>query len=220
MCKEFLPSGNVSLVLLGILFSASVFGQPELIADKNNTRPEITREFTSPAMITSFTAVRNNGYNDIQWTSRGEQETRKFIVEYSLNGVDFQSAGEALATPAGIYQLKHQTFEMAPLLYRVRTEDLNGKYYYSRNVLLDGIALSPVKIYPTIITGNVVNVISEFPVERIAVYAGNGNQVYTQDVNGKAEYMAVTLPASLSKGLYLMNFTGQGWKTTTRFIIP
>jgi hypothetical protein len=44
--------------------------------------------------------------------------------------------------------------------------------------------------------------------------------VYSQDVNGKSEYMAITLPSSLGKGIYLMQFSGQGWKTTGKFVIP
>ncbi|MEO7983104.1 MAG: hypothetical protein ABI688_03375, partial [Bacteroidota bacterium] len=188
MCKSILQSVKASLSVMAIF--SSFFLQAQNAIDKDNTRPEINRLFSSPASITSFMARKNNGYNEIQWTSRGVQDTRKFIVEYSTNGVYFQVAGEALATLSGTYQVKHQTFESAPLLYRVRIEDLDGRYTYSQNFLLDGIEIPPVKIYPTILTSNVVNVVAGFPVERIAVFSSAGLPVYSQAVNGKSEYLA------------------------------
>ncbi len=218
MWKPIIQLKKVFLVV-AILYAAVLSAQQHVIANKDNTRPEITRLFNQPATLTSFNVIRNNGYNEIQWTSRGDQQTRRFVVEYSTNGVYFQSAGEALVSPGGSYQLQHQTFEITPLLYRIRMEDLNGRNTYSPSVLLDGMELSPVTIYPTIITGNVVNVNSHFPVERIAVFSGAGQPVYTQDVNGKAEYMAITIP-TLAKGVYWIHFSGRGWKTTTKFIIP
>lgn len=204
---------------VAIILSSSFLQAQNVSTDKDNTRPEINRQFSTPAIITSFAATRNNGYNDIQWTSGLEKDTRKFIVEYSTNGVYFQSAGEALATADDFYQLKHQTFELAPMLYRVRIEELNGRYVYSKSFLLDGKQISPVKIYPTILTSNVVNAMTSFPVERIMIVSGNGQPVYSQDVNGKAEYLAITIP-SLGKGIYFMQFLGNGWKTTEKFIIP
>lgn len=206
--------------IVAVCITTSSSAQQNVIADKDNTRPEITRQFNMNPSVVAFNAVRNNGYNDIQWTSRGEKDTRKFVVEYSTDGIYFQSAGEVTANASGMpYQLKHQTFEIAPMLYRMRAEDLNGRVSYTQTVLLDGVSVSPVKIYPTIVTGNIVNVNAEFPIERITVLSGSGQQVYTQDINGKTDYMAINIPA-LGKGVYWMSFTGQGWKTSSKFIIP
>jgi hypothetical protein len=218
MCKTFLHCVKAALPVAMILISIAGYSQQEITADKNNTRPEITRQFRSPARIISFSAKANNGYNEIQWTAGAEQDTRKFVVEYTADGIYFQSAGEATATN-GAYLVKHQTFDIRPLLYRIRMEGLDGKSNYSRAILLDGIALSPVKLYPTIISGNEINIVADFPIERITVFSGSGQQVFTKEIGGRRDYISVTVP-SLAKGMYWMNFTGQGWKTTTRFIVP
>jgi hypothetical protein len=214
--RKVIPA-KAALLLFASFVCTIVFAQPELIQDKNNTRPEITRQFSSPPVITALVATQHNGYNEIQWGARLEQDTRKFFVEYSTDGINYQSAGEAIAS-TGNYSLKHQTFEIAPMLYRLRIQDLEGRSAYSKNILLQGVNISPVKIYPTIINGNTVNIIADFPVEQIVVFAGNGQQVYTKQVGGQAESITVVLP-SLGKGMYWMHFIGQGWKTTSQFIV-
>ena len=71
-----------------------VYSQQHIIANKDNTRPETTRHLSVPAKITSIKVVRYNGYNEIQWGAFGEQDTRRFIVEYTTDGFNFQTAGE------------------------------------------------------------------------------------------------------------------------------
>ena len=221
MCKAVLPSirGILSLAVIAMT-SFPAFSQQDVIANKMNTRPEVTRQLNTVS-IPFFSATRWNGYNEIEWSARGDQDTRQFIVEYSSDGIYFQSVGQLMAnsTLAGRYTYKHPTFDIRPMLYRLRIEDLNGGYVYSQTILLGGEQGSPVKIYPTIISGNTVNVIAGLPLERVRVVSENGRQVYTQEMAGKAESITVVLP-QLSKGVYWMSFTGRGWQATEKFIIP
>jgi Secretion system C-terminal sorting domain len=195
-----------------------VFSQQYVIAEKDNTHPEITEQSSSAAFITSFTAERENGYNEIAWTARNEQDVRKYIIEYSTDGINYQTAGETVTADAP-YTLKHASFEDQPLIYRIKMEQFNGKLSYSAGIVLDGMAIAPVKIYPNIIQGNVVNITAAWPVEKINIVSSNGTLVFAQAVNGRKDYMSVTLP-SLAKGMYWMNFYGNGWKTTSKFFIP
>jgi hypothetical protein len=201
-----------------VLSVSCVQGQQNIIADKDLTRPEINRNnHRSPAVV-SISARMSNGYNDIQWTSVQEDATRKYIVEYSKNGIDFQTAGEVVANNRMVYTVRHSTFESGPLLYRLKMEDLDGRYTYSRYALLEGLTLSPVKIYPTIISGNAVNASAYFPVERVIVFNSSGQQVYAQDIGGRAELLNIPVP-TLAKGMYWMVFYGRDWKTTEKFIV-
>ncbi len=101
MCKSILQLAKTTFLVIAILLPFFLQAQ-NASSDKDNTRPEINRQFSSPAGITSFIAIRNNGYNDIQWTSSREQDTRKFIVEYSANGVYLQAAGAVLTNITGV----------------------------------------------------------------------------------------------------------------------
>lgn len=223
MWKAILPPVKATFPLIAVFFitcfhSSILYGQQYVIANKDNTRPEVGRYSNSPVAIASFTATAFNGYNEIQWSALSDQGTRKFIVEYSFDGLDFQSAGQVLSAN-GIYNLKHYTFNTNPLLYRIRIEELNGTFYNSKNILLDGTDVSPVKIYPTIVAGSVVNVNAGLPVERITVTSADGGQMFAKDLNGVRDFIPVALP-SLSKGMYWMTFYGDNWKSTTKFIIP
>jgi hypothetical protein len=197
-------------------------GQQHIIANKDNTRPEISIQTAKPSFITGFAALRGSGYNEIVWTAMREDETRRYIVEYSLNGIDFQTAGEVL-THIGSYSYKHHMldedmFRDKPVLYRIKMEQMNNQSFYSGAVFLDGEANSPVRIFPTLVQNNTVNVNTAWAVEKIVVVSGSGQQVYAKDVNGQMDYIPVVLP-NLNRGTYFMTFYGNGWKSTSKFII-
>jgi hypothetical protein len=221
MWKFISATIKTSTCAIGLIISfgllSPVFSQQYVIADKDNTHPEITLQTSLPALITRFAVQRENDYAEVLWSSLREQDIRKYIVEYSINGTDYETAGEIIANK-GEYVFKHRMPDFRPAIYRIRMELLNGKSFYSAGAILEGINISPVQIYPTVIQGNMVNVNASWPVERINVFSANGMLVYAQDVNGRQNYMAINLP-SLGKGVYWMNFYGQGWKTTSKFIV-
>lgn len=207
----------IIVVFLSTLYLNPSFAQQNIIANKDNTRPEVTRQFNSPAIVSSFVATKYNGYNEVQWRAAGEQSTRKFIVEYSYDGINFQSAGEVLSAN-GTYDLKHYTLDSRPLLYRVRIEDLGGKLYYSDAILLDGTGVPPVKIYPTNVTGNVINANAGFPIERVIIVSSDGQQMFAKDLNGVRDFIPINIP-SLNRGMYFIIFYGSGWKSTEKFVV-
>jgi hypothetical protein len=80
---------GIAFVLLGF----SVYSQQNIIVNKDNTRPETTRQLTMAAKITSLKVDRFNGYNEVQWGAVGEQDTRRFVAEYTTDGRDYQTCG-------------------------------------------------------------------------------------------------------------------------------
>ncbi len=203
-----------------LLFSTCTpaLAQQHIIADKDNTRPDINNTVSQPAFINSFSVQKGNGYNEIRWSALREQETRSYVVEYSTNGVDFQSAGEVLVNNTAAYSLKHVTSDTRAAVYRVRISQLNGRSVYSESMFVGGDIFSPVSFYPTIVTGNTINLNATWPVERMVIVSTNGSQVFAKDLNGVTERIPVVIP-SLGKGIYFMSFYGTGWKTTEKFII-
>ena len=80
------------------------------------------------------------------------------------------------------------------------------------------VDISPVELYPTIITGNTLNARSFLPVERITVISRRGDQVYMKEMGGVMESMTIVLP-TLAPGVYFAVFQGMNWKQTRRFVI-
>src|SRR4030095_6343084 len=189
----------------------AAYSQQNIIDKKDDTHPEISAQQSVPAKIYQFSAVKLNGYNEIRWQAAAEEDTRKFIVEYSSDGINFQSAGEI--TPiTGMYTLKHQILDSRTFLYRIRMEKKDGRYFSTGSFLLGGIDARPVMLYPTIIEGNTVNLQMYLPVQRINIISTDGKQVMQKDIGGTAGFTQVALP-SLSKGIYLVTFYGNGWQS-------
>ena len=205
------------IIMISVACCLKVRAQQYIIADKDNTHPEIKTMDAQPGLIARVSAERANGYNEITWTALRENDVRKYIIEYSTNGIDFQSAGE-MVTGNGSYTFRHHLFDDRPVIYRIKMEQMNNRFFYSPGVLLFGLTNSPVRIFPTILEGNMINLNSYWPVERINVFSSNGVQVFAKDLNGQKDYISLVLP-SLSKGIYWMNFQGRGWRTTEKFIV-
>lgn len=195
----------------------SAYSQQNIIADKDNTHPAVAASLLSPARITSFSASRENGYNDIQWSAFDDQDTRRFIVEYSTDGINFLTAGQALVTN-GNYALKHYLFGTSPLIYRVRVEKKDGRFYYTDPFLLEEIGVQPVTVYPTIIQSGVINTRAIFPVERMIISSTDGKQVFAFDLGGHTGDDHIPIPP-LPKAMYLVTFYGNGWKSTSKIIV-
>ena len=217
MIKSIIHFVRIAFPVAAIMFSVTSNAQYWHANNKDNTRPEVNKPFNSPLSLQNFTVVRNNGYNDIQWAASAERDTRTFMVEYSTDGIIYQTAGRAIITNNN-YVVRHNTLEVVPMLYRIRSDAGNGQTFYSKSLMLEGVSVEPVKIFPTAITGNVVNVVAYFPVERVTVLGTNGQQVHAVDLGGKTDNLTITVP-SLAKGIYFMHFTGQGWKSSSKFIV-
>ena len=196
---------------------SSAYSQQHIIDKKDDTHPEISTQQSVPAKIYQFSAAKMIGYNEIKWQAAAEEDTRKFIVEYSSDGINFQSAGEV--TPVtGIYTLKHQTQDARTFLYRIRMEKKDGRYFNTSVFLLGGIDVRPVRLYPTIVEGNTVNLEMYLPVRRINIVSTDGKQVMQKDIGGSGGFTQLAIPA-LSRGTYLITFYGNGWQSTEKFMI-
>ncbi|HEX3164950.1 MAG TPA: hypothetical protein VHQ93_01760, partial [Chitinophagaceae bacterium] len=127
------------------------------------------------------------------------------------------SAGE-LTSLAGSYSLKHYTSDTRTFLYRIRMEKKDGRFFNSMSFLLDGFDIAPVKIYPTIVEGNTLNLQMAFPVHRMSIISLEGKQVMAKDLGGIVGTTQVAIPV-LSKGQYLVTFYGNGWQSTEKLMI-
>jgi hypothetical protein len=104
------------------------------------------------------------------------------------------------------------------VLYRLRTEDATGAVGYSGILLPKDINPSPVQIQDNVVEGNMINAMAQLPVERVTIASGSGLQLFAKDVNGLKDLIPIAIPA-LDEGIYFITFYGNGWKSTSRFVI-
>ncbi len=215
-----LKPGNIylrmtSLVLL-IFFSMKVSAQQHIITQKDNTRPETAKQFNS-FNLSSFQVLQNDGYNEVQWQAGETATSNKFVVEYSFDGINF-IRGEQVTGHNGLYNYRHYIRDTRPLLYRVSTENGEGSWVHSGAIMPKGVTVLPVQLQGNMIRGNMINVQASFPVERLTIVSTSGVEVFAKDLNGARDLIPVAIP-SLKEGIYFVNFFGNGWKSTSRFVI-
>ncbi len=161
-----------------------------------------------PVSLLSFSGKKQAGYNELKWTIAASQTINRFIIEYSSDGVNWLSAGEvaALNQPDNqLYNFRHYTLETGKLFYRLQIEENRGGITYSPIITINSKEDGSIRVFPTIVTTNILQVIAEKKVIAIKIMDNNGRLVLTKQTGGQEGYFTVPLPA-LSRGMYWVQF--------------
>jgi glucose/arabinose dehydrogenase len=181
---------------------------------------KIVPAIATPVTLTHFSGNVLTGYNELKWTTAAESNIEKYIVEYSSNGRDYLSAGEAIARHpnGGTYTLNHRIINTTTMFYRLRIVEMDGRYTYSAVISLGKTNGSPLIVYPTVINNNILNIVSAEPIAQLDLYSTDGRRVFARNVNGQTGYFSVPLP-SLTKGIYFLRLAGRDFQKTEKIII-
>lgn len=230
ICADYV-SGNVWLIgpngsgwttkmQAGLPGSISAFGESEngtlyaVSLGGNVYKVEIP--VVLPLSLLSFSGKKQSGFNELKWDIAASQNINRFIIEYSSNGSNWLFAGEVAAInqqDARQYNFRHYTNETGRLFYRLQIEDHNGAITYSPVISLNGKEAGSIKVFPTVLTTSLLQVVSEKEVTGIRIIDSNGRLVMVKQLNGQQGYFTVSLPA-LSRGIYYVQLqTGSGNET-------
>jgi glucose/arabinose dehydrogenase len=174
-----------------------------------------------PLSLLSFSGKKQTGFNELKWNIAASQNTNRFIVEYSSTGVTWLSAGEVAAlNQAGnqSYSFRHYTAETGKLYYRLKIEDNNGTITYSPVITINGKEDGGIKVFPTIVTGNELQVLAEKEVTGIKIMDRNGRLVMAKQMNRQQGYFRVSLP-ELSRGVYFVQLQTDSGNETVKFVV-
>ena len=212
----------------GTLTNVSTFGQDnsgELYAISRSagtiSRIVVANEAPLPLTLISFSGKDYAGYNELTWTTGFEENIEKYIVEYTINGTDYQTAGEVVSkygSSGGSYTLKHNINNQQVIRYRIRITELDHKQSYSPVISIGEISKKRIQVYPTIVSTGSINIISTIPVTRLSVFTLDGKEIYIKYMAGSTGYTSVPL-SGLKKGMYLVKLTGDGFSQTDKIII-
>lgn len=218
------PDGT-SRIQGGLASNISGFGESnsgELFAVSRSagTLSQVVVTAVLPVSLVKFTGKEYPGMNELRWTTAMEENTDKFIVEYSLNGRDFSVAGEVASMrdiDGASYVFNHHIANERVIQYRLRMQDIDASSKFSP-VITIGSKARDIKLYPTVISNRTIQVISGPAIERVEVYTITGQQVHTKDVSGASGYFNVQLPA-LQKGMYLVRMRGLDFEKTEKIVV-
>jgi glucose/arabinose dehydrogenase len=176
-----------------------------------------------PVRLTSFIAAKKNGYNELKWVTESEINTARFYIEYSNDGVVFERIGTVAATrytTGSSYRFNHSLYAFdRDMFYRLAIEDDNGMLRYSSILRLGGIQQNSIRIYPTVVHNGMFTLEIAQPAHSLRIINTNGSVVYKKSLEAIAGSMSVYLPATLAKGIYIVEITGDKISAKEKIII-
>lgn len=116
-----------------------------------------------PMLWLNVNAQRRNSVIQISWQTADEDNCANYQVEKSSNGTDWSNLGNAIkaynTTGPNSYTLDDNNLPTAISFYRVRQNDLDGKYTYSKMVSVKNDQSNGIWVYP-IPANNVLTVVA------------------------------------------------------------
>jgi len=109
-----------------------------------------------PVELISFTGSNVGDRNRLEWVTASEINTNRFIVEKSLDGINWFYLGEKPAAGNSTQRLTYELYDNHPIVgnnyYRLKSIDNDETFSYSRivNIILNSVTTNPgiVGVYP------------------------------------------------------------------------
>ena len=161
-----------------------------------------------PIELVSFTAIKLDETALLEWQTASETNNEKFVIERSINGVDFERIGEVMGAGNSTHINNYEFIDDAPEnginYYRLKQVDFDSTFEYSEIRSLNFEQGLDIKVYPNPVS-NHLTIESGF---------GKGQAVVQiHDMQGKRVSMqylmmkpVIELPMhELSKGTYILS---------------
>jgi hypothetical protein len=103
-----------------------------------------------PIRILEFNGIKKQAGNDLFWKTIGAENVQNFELERSADAVSFIKIATipAINTPnSKQYQFMDYTYWLSKNYYRLKSNDADGKFMYSKIIMLDN-STSAVNIFP------------------------------------------------------------------------
>jgi glucose/arabinose dehydrogenase len=175
-----------------------------------------------PLTLVNFSGTPQAGYNELKWTTESEQNMDKYIVEYSNDGNNYSAVGEVVSennVNRHHYTFLHTITSSNPVVYyRLKMLEFSGTHQFSAVIRIGNQVNAGIKVYPTTVSNNLLNIVTDKPVEKVVLTNSNGAELFAKDVNGASGYFTVTLPI-LQKGIYIVRVAGKSFQHIEKIVV-
>ena len=178
-----------------------------------------------PLNFINISATKSDGGAIVKWQVENETNTANYMVERSIDGIDFAEITTTSAKGMGVYFIKDDTLpaNATTIYYRIKALAKDGGFTYSllakltiNNSPLTAIVISPnpVKDVLNITLDNGLN-----GTDCIIVLSLEGTQLIKKEgISGNGNTLSVNA-GSLSSGIYIAKLTDANGNTVTqRFV--
>ncbi len=192
---------------------------------KGFTYPSFT---VLPVTLTKFQGYNRSNGNVLDWQTSTEQNTKKFSIEKSSDGVNFTVIGEIVAAgnsnTVQNYSFTDANIRSGISYYRLRITDRDGSFSYSASVMIKKDAeAGQVSLFPSPATDFTIVSITAAEQQNIALRMldKDGKLVYTRSENINKGVTNIRL-GQLDKypsGTYYLQVVQPGKTVTKPFVI-
>ncbi|OSZ76973.1 hypothetical protein CAP36_11105 [Chitinophagaceae bacterium IBVUCB2] len=190
-----------------------------------NTQPE---QNPLPVTFSDVKAFEKGNGVQIEWSNLTEKDVVNYIVERSANGNDFVAIGQLTARSNQTDKQSYLSFDGSPLsganFYRIKVVELDGKIIYSKMLRVEiGKTVKGISLYPNPVTSGEVTIgfTAAKGLYTLRIMNAAGQQVSAKQIvhPGGNVSQAVTIPASVKSGFYVMTISGENFKESKTFVI-
>ncbi|HRJ28900.1 MAG TPA: T9SS type A sorting domain-containing protein [Cyclobacteriaceae bacterium] len=161
---------------------------------------------------------------ELNWATSLEEGFSHFIIEFSVNGVDFSELSEVEGAGYNTntkqeYSFLHANPFVGQNYYRLKAVDLDGSYEYFGPIVLSFNAGKQIQLFPNPVSDGYLNVQLNFnPSEEAKLTILNMHgvevlQILNVAVQNKFEWSA------LPRGLYILRYSSRDFNDTKKFIV-
>lgn len=145
-----------------------------------------------------------NGQSQLQWQTTSEQHSADFVVQHSLDAYNWTSVGTIKAAGNSTVVKKYGFTHNSPVkginYYRLKQNDINGAFTYSKIVSLVYKTNGGVVVYPNPAVQQYIT-IQLTASGLVRLYNSNGALVFSKNMAAGAQQIAV---GSFAKGIYTL----------------
>ncbi len=169
-----------------------------------------------PVELTKFSASVQVKNIKLDWQTASEVNSKNFIVEHSQDGINFRAIGDVAAAGSSEtirnYQFIHETPTNGTNYYKLRQQDIDGKFEYSDLRVLSFYNFdNELSVFPNPSHGSVIIKNKSDKTLKLSVIDLHGKVVY---VRNEVTSGAISLDLShLPKGMYTLDFSNYGYFT-------
>lgn len=172
--------------------------------------------------LLEFRATSRNGMVGLTWRTEYEENLLQFEVEYSRDGINYQSAGIVHATnsPTGnIYTFEHKMSYTNEAYYRLKIMDITNHWQYSDPIMVPVEKTARLFVYPSVITTRMITIKIDDPFDWMQIVSTNGTVMQRQNLSGKTGRLDIPLSPTVASGVYIVQLGNQTATITQKIII-
>ena len=162
-----------------------------------------------PLTLMRFEALKNTSIVQLNWQTTNEISSSHFIVEHSLNGINFNAIGrvEARSTSGNNdYSLTDARPVDGVNFYRLKMVDIDGKTTYSSIIKINFAGKSELQAFPNP-AKNTITLRGLQSKGTIKIIASDGKLVKQLAITGNSMLLDIS---TLSNGMYILQYGDEG----------